>query len=96
MSRACPSCNRNLRRGKGRRAWVMDPDGTIKSGVVCLRCAARAVAFVVPPATTVAPLCCVCKRDTAAVCAGCFGRQAESSRELTKANVALRARLESE
>lgn len=74
----------------------MDPDGTIKSGIVCLRCAARAVAFVVPPATTVAPLCCACKREVAAVCTGCFARQAESAREVTKANVALRAKLESE
>ncbi len=88
--RACPSCGRALRRGKGRRAWVMEPDGCIKSGIVCLRCAARAVAFVVPPPTTIPPLCGVCKRAHAAVCVGCYGRISESARELTNANVALR------
>jgi len=69
----------------------MDPDGTIKSGVVCLRCAARAVAFVVPPATTVAPLCASCKREPAAVCVSCFARHQGQVRELAAANVALAA-----
>jgi hypothetical protein len=69
----------------------MDPDGTIKSGIVCLRCASRAVAFVVPPATTVAPLCGSCRKERAAVCVGCFARAHANVRELSAANVALAA-----
>lgn len=93
--RHCPSCTRILRKGTGRKAWVMEPDGTIKSGIVCLRCAARAVAFVVPPATTLAPPCACCKRKLAKVCGECHDRLEKSVRELTKANVMLDQALKS-
>jgi len=90
--RACTACERHIIRGRGaRRAWVMDPDGNLAYGLVCVRCAVRAVAFVVPPATTVAPLCGSCHKDRAAVCVGCFARAHANVRELSAANVALRA-----
>jgi hypothetical protein len=69
---------------------VVEPDGSIKSTIVCLRCALRAIVLVTPPPTTLPPLCGVCKRDHASVCVSCYGRVAESNRELTNANVALR------
>lgn len=85
----CASCERGMRKGKIRRALVLDSEGQVRSGLVCARCALRALAFVVPPPVTVAPLCKACRRDRAAVCEGCHACLGASVRELTAANVRL-------
>lgn len=87
--RNCHSCDRPLRKGGGRRAWVLTSDGAVAAGIVCIRCALRAIAFVVPPATTMPTLCSSCKRAHASVCGGCAERLRSNVRELTAANVAL-------
>lgn len=88
-ARACKSCNRSLRKGSTRRALVLEPDGSIAAGLVCARCALRAVAFVVPPPTTIAPLCGRCKREPAAVCGSCFTSVSNNVIHLSAANAAL-------
>ncbi len=93
MSRACSSCPRKLRRGSARRVWIMTPDG-IELGIVCKRCALRAIAVLVPPPATVAPLCACCKRGRASVCVACMERLEQQVRELAAANVLLAARRE--
>jgi hypothetical protein len=89
MARHCHSCERALRKGASRRAWVLTADGAIAAGIVCGRCALRAVAFVVPPHITVPTLCTACKRAHASICAGCADRLGSNVRELSAANVAL-------
>jgi len=68
---------------------VLNADGALTAGLVCGRCALRAVAFVVPPAVTVPTLCVSCQRERACVCQGCAERLAANVRELSKANVRL-------
>ena len=87
--RSCASCSRNLRKGSSRRAWVITSHGELASGLVCARCALRAVAFVVPPATTVPPLCSQCRGAPASVCAGCHERVCNAVQEVTGANLVL-------
>ena len=87
MSRVCHSCERSLRKGGGRRAMVLNSEGKLSSGIVCKRCALRALAFVVPPATTIPTLCVKCKRANSQVCHGCYHRLESHVRELSKANV---------
>ena len=90
--RICASCDRVLRKGSSRRAWVMTPHRELVSGLVCSRCALRAIAFVVPPATTMAPPCTQCKRAPASVCAGCHERVCRAVSDTTKANLLLKLR----
>lgn len=94
VKRICASCSRGLRKGTSRRAYVAEPDGSIRAGVICARCAIRASLIVTPPATTVAPACGLCRNAVAAVCGSCHGRLVESVKELTAANVALACRKE--
>jgi hypothetical protein len=89
----CASCERGMRKGKIRRALVLDSEGQVRSGLVCARCALRALAFVVPPPVTIAPLCIGCKRDRAAVCAHCHTTMAAQNQELLKANLVLAHKL---
>jgi len=89
MKRTCASCERALRKGAARRAWVLSPHGELKQGTVCTRCALRAVTVVVPPPTTMAPACSLCRRNAAEVCAGCYNAAAHNVRGLSAANVAL-------
>ena len=88
---SCAACERPLRKGFARKAWVLTRDGAVH-GLVCVRCAFGALPFVVPPPTTVAPVCSCCRRALASVCGGCAERLGASVRELTAANVALVAR----
>lgn len=93
MSRAkrvCTSCERPLRKGSTRRAWVLSAHGELASGLVCGHCALRALAFVVPPALTVAPACAKCRREPATIGKECAEQLERSVRELTAANIALR------
>jgi len=85
----CGSCLKGMRKGTARRALVWE-DGTMVSRLVCTRCRLRAVAFVVPPPTTIAPLCKCCKKDRAQVCGECFEGLLRHIKQLTAANVALR------
>lgn len=87
MKGACTSCDRSLRKGSVRRAWVVTADG-FKYGMVCARCALRSVVVVPPAPTTVAPTCKHCRKALASVCSGCFDRCQSHVRELTAANVA--------
>ena len=68
---------------------VVTDQGEVKAGIVCARCALRAVAFVIPPKVTVPTACELCKRGLACVCRPCAEALAQNVRELTKANVAL-------
>lgn len=88
MKRTCTSCDRGLRKGACRRAWVLSPHGELALGLVCTRCALRALAFVVPPATTVPPACFACKRKPAAVCRECVAKLEAHVKELAAANIA--------
>lgn len=88
----CGACDRKLRKGSMRRSLVLTSDGAIRSALVCSRCALRAVAFVVPPPTTVPPICASCKRGLAKVCEECARRLASNVRELAASNVALAAK----
>lgn len=90
MAKTCESCERPLRKGKARRAWVLDGHGGLKQGVVCTRCALRAVSVVVPKPTTVPTTCVLCKKELACVCRGCYNGAASNVRELSAANIALR------
>lgn len=90
MKGLCKACDRPLRKGSARRATVMSTDGMLESGLVCARCALRAIAFVVPPAVTVPPACASCKRGPAGICFTCWNRLADAKNELEKANVVLR------
>ena len=88
--RCCASCDRALRKGtKNRRAWVVTAHGELESGIVCSRCALRAMAFVVPPPTTLPPLCSQCKRGPASVCGGCHERVCKAVKDTLGANVVL-------
>jgi hypothetical protein len=90
VKRVCSSCERPLRKGAARRAWVLSSHGELASGLVCARCALRALAFVVPTMPTVRPSCVHCKRQPAAVCNACHDRAVEYASELVKANVVLK------
>lgn len=86
--RRCTSCDRALRKGsKNRRAWVISPHGELESGIVCSRCALRAMAFVVPPPTTIPPLCSQCKGAPASVCGSCHDRVCKAVASTMKLNV---------
>ena len=93
----CGSCGRKLRKGSSRRSLVFDPaDGSVSLALVCLRCCLRTLSVVIPPATTIAPLCKVCKKGLASICAGCHDRSESHCRELTKSNVILRRERDAE
>ncbi len=91
MKGNCGSCDRPLRAGSVRRAWVLDADGKIASALVCSWCLKRAVAVVVPPPTTIAPACGFCGKEPAAVGLACIERLERHIKELTVANLALKA-----
>lgn len=88
--RTCHACERPLRKGKSRRALILTHEGAI-TGLVCLRCALRSLPFVIPPPVTVATLCTECKRGRASVCLDCVTRVGAHVKELSAANVVLRA-----
>ena len=88
MKRRCISCDRPMRKGAMRRAWVLTRDGAI-NGLCCTRCALTALPIVIPPPTTVAPLCACCKRGRASTCNDCVGKLERHVNELTRANVEL-------
>lgn len=88
-SRFCGSCERPLRKGKARRAWCPEPDGTMSYRLVCIRCMLRGFVIVPPAPTTIPPLCSACHGAPAAVCVGCFARVSDHAGELAKANVGL-------
>lgn len=90
MKGCCQSCDRPLRKGSVRRAFVLLGDGTIASGLVCQRCSLRAVALVVPPPVTVAPPCSLCHKEPSRVCGTCAERLGSHVRELLAANVAMK------
>lgn len=91
--RHCTSCDRVLRRGSTRRAWVVDGAGAMRFGLVCARCvASRALAFIIPPPMTTPALCASCRRESAKVCLSCVGRVSDNVRSLSAANVALAAK----
>jgi len=96
MKGVCHSCDRRLRKGSVRRAWVLSPDGHIASGVVCKRCALRQIVLVVPPPTTVPHLCSKCRKEVASYCLGCVQGLEQNVRELTHANVLMHSSFQKE
>ncbi len=86
--RTCVSCERVLRKGGARRACVLTRDGAV-NGLCCLRCALGAIPIVIPPPTTIAPLCACCKRGRATTCSACVRALEQNVKELTHANVLL-------
>lgn len=92
MTRTCNACGGRVRSGTGRLAQLVDRDGvgtSIRTGIVCARCASRGVLIVSVAPVEVAPAC-ACGRGTALVCGPCFDRQAEHAKELSAANVVLK------
>lgn len=91
MNGQCGSCERPLRAGSVRRAWVL-VEGKVASALVCTACLRNAIALVVPPPVAIAPACKLCRRRAASVCEECLHHVGEHVEELTKANVALKQR----
>jgi hypothetical protein len=86
--RTCASCDKPLRKGAGKRAWVLSPHGeSPKMGIVCPGCAQRVIPVVVPPPVTVPPAC-SCGRGPAKFCAGCYDSACRNVGALAAANVA--------
>jgi hypothetical protein len=71
-----------------RRMWVLSPDGELALGLVCPRCASRALSVVAPPPTTIAPPCKGCHKAPAVYCEACMDKVCNHVRELSAANVA--------
>jgi len=90
--RQCVSCDKPLRKGVSRRALVLVRGEPIM-GLCCIQCVLGMVPIVVPPPTTIAPLCKCCKRGHASVCAACIAALEQNVRELTKANITLQQEL---
>lgn len=86
----CASCDKKMRRGTGRRAWILPQDDKLRSGTVCQRCAGRSIVLVAERTATIAPACAACKSGVAAFCLGCWERAGNACAELVKANIALR------
>jgi hypothetical protein len=90
--RQCISCDKPLRKGVARRALVLVRGEPIM-GLCCIQCVIGMVPIVVPPPTTIAPLCVCCKRGRATTCGACISALEQNVRELTKANVILQQEL---
>lgn len=88
--RACGCCGAVVRKGLGRRAFVLDGAG-LRAAVVCATCARRAVLLVTPEAAQVPRACGGCGKEVATIGPRCAERVGEHVRELSTANVVLAA-----
>jgi hypothetical protein len=86
--RQCISCDEPLRKGVARRALVL-LRGEPVIGLCCIKCIIGMLPIVIPPPTTIAPLCACCKRGRATTCDGCVRALEQNVKELTHANVLL-------
>jgi hypothetical protein len=83
----CGNCEGRIRRGTGRRAFILGLDGP-KAAIVCATCAAHGTLFVVSAPIVLRPPCAACKKAGAAICDACAQRLGDNVRELSACNIA--------
>lgn len=78
--RACASCGRRAR--VFTKMLVVQPDASLRSGMVCPRCSEGSIRIAVPPPVTTPIACSSCGREPAAIGLKCAERLGANVREL--------------